>query len=71
MADALAHRPDYAQAKLEVEKAELNLRAARNQLLPQLDIVGEGGYKANKGKNPYSKEDLRKKNSVLLVNEES
>ena len=58
IADALAHRPDYAQAKLEIEKAKLNLRAARNQLLPQLDIVGEGGYKANKGNLGSSVDDI-------------
>jgi outer membrane protein len=49
IAEALANRPDYAQAKLEIEKAEINLRAARNQLLPNLDFVGEGGYSANRG----------------------
>lgn len=56
--EALANRPDYAQAKLEVEKAELNLRVARNQLLPNLDFVGEGGYSANQGNLGNSMDDI-------------
>jgi outer membrane protein TolC len=56
--EALANRPDYAQAKLEVEKAEINLRAARNQLLPNLDFVGEGGYSANRGNLGNSVDDI-------------
>ncbi|MEE8210157.1 MAG: TolC family protein [bacterium] len=58
IADALAHRPDYARAKLGVEKAEINLRAARNQLLPQLDFVGEGGYSANQGNLGNAADDI-------------
>jgi outer membrane protein TolC len=56
--EALANRPDYAQAKLEVEKAEINRRAARNQLLPNLDFVGEGGYSANRGNLGNSVDDI-------------
>ncbi|MDV2503894.1 MAG: TolC family protein [bacterium] len=58
IADALANRPEYAQAKLEVEKAEINLRAARNQLLPQLDFVGVGGYSANQGNLGNAADDI-------------
>lgn len=58
LVDALANRPDYARAKLEVEKAELNLRVARNQLLPNLDFVGEGGYSANQGNLGNSLDDI-------------
>lgn len=56
--EALANRPDYAQAKIEVEKAELNLRVARNQLLPNLDFVGEGGYSANQGNLGNAMDDV-------------
>ncbi|MDV2496340.1 MAG: TolC family protein [bacterium] len=58
IADALANRPEYAQAKLEVEKAEISLRAARNQLLPQLDFVGVGGYSANQGNLGNAVDDI-------------
>ncbi|MEE8219198.1 MAG: TolC family protein, partial [bacterium] len=50
--------PEYAQAKLEVEKAEISLRAARNQLLPQLDFVGVGGYSANQGNLGNAADDI-------------
>jgi outer membrane protein TolC len=56
--EALANRPDYARANLELEQAELNLRVARNQLLPQLDFVGEGGYSANRGNLGNSLDDI-------------
>ncbi|MDA2916349.1 TolC family protein [Nitrospinae bacterium AH_259_B05_G02_I21] len=58
IADALANRPEYARAKLEVEKAEINLRAARNKLLPQLDFVGVGGYSANQGNLGNAVDDI-------------
>ncbi len=58
LGDALANRPDYARAKLEVEKAKINLLVARNQLLPTLDFVGEGGYSANQGNLGNSLDDI-------------
>jgi outer membrane protein TolC len=36
-------RPDYNQARLEIEKSGLVVRLQRNQILPQLDFVGSVG----------------------------
>ncbi|OHE77597.1 MAG: hypothetical protein A3G75_08745, partial [Verrucomicrobia bacterium RIFCSPLOWO2_12_FULL_64_8] len=41
---ALKNRPDYQQALLAVQRGELNYRFQRNQLLPQVDLVGSYGY---------------------------
>jgi outer membrane protein TolC len=41
---AYALRPDYQQARLGLEKGRYNAAAARNQLLPQVDFVGNYGY---------------------------
>jgi outer membrane protein TolC len=40
---AFEHRPDYRQAKLEIESRTLNQRFTRNQLLPTLDLQGRVG----------------------------
>jgi outer membrane protein TolC len=40
---AFDHRPDYRQAKLEIESRSLNERFTRNQLLPTLDLQGQVG----------------------------
>jgi outer membrane protein TolC len=39
LADAFARRYDYQQAVLEAEAQDIRLRYARNQALPQLDLV--------------------------------
>jgi outer membrane protein TolC len=41
---ALKKRPDYQQARLAVQRGELNHRLQRNQLLPRVDLVGSYGY---------------------------
>jgi len=41
VAIARAHRPDYAQARLAIENAELNRRYYKNQKLPSLKLFGE------------------------------
>lgn len=41
---ALEKRPDYQQARLALERAEIGHRLARNQLLPRVDLVGSYGY---------------------------
>lgn len=41
----LALRPDLAQFRQEIEKAELNVRFRRNQLFPSLDLVASYGRK--------------------------
>ncbi|HSU56567.1 MAG TPA: TolC family protein [Candidatus Dormibacteraeota bacterium] len=40
----LAQRADLIQAKLDVERAGIQLKYTRNQLFPQLDIFGTAGY---------------------------
>jgi len=40
---AFEFRPDYQQAKLEIESRTLNERFTRNQLLPTLDLRGSVG----------------------------
>ncbi len=40
VAEALANRPDLAQAGLQLENNRLSLEGARNALRPQLDLVG-------------------------------
>jgi outer membrane protein TolC len=41
--EALEERPDYAAAKLNLQNTDLNLRVARNQLLPSLQFQGSLG----------------------------
>ena len=36
----LAHRPDLAQAALQIKNGEISVRASRNQALPQLNLYG-------------------------------
>ncbi len=40
----LTQRPDFKQAKLDVEEAGIQVKYARNQLLPQVDLFGSYGY---------------------------
>jgi outer membrane protein len=43
-AKAMELRPDLAQARLDVQRSQITVRLDRNQLLPQLDLVGQYGY---------------------------
>ncbi len=43
----LAQRPDLLQAKLNLEKQGYVVRYQKNQLFPQLDLVGTYGYNAS------------------------
>ena len=40
----LTQRPDYLQAKLDVERAGIQLKYDKNQLFPQLDAFGSYGF---------------------------
>jgi outer membrane protein TolC len=44
---ALRLRPDLQQARLDVQRDEINVRFTKNQLFPQLDLVGQYGYAGN------------------------
>lgn len=43
-APALERRPDYQQALIDVKRTDINRRYRKNQLLPQLNLVGSIGY---------------------------
>jgi outer membrane protein TolC len=43
---ALAQRPEYAIAKANCEKQDITVQYQRNQLWPQVDLVGTYGYNA-------------------------
>lgn len=40
VATALDHRPDIAQARLQLENSEISLKGSKNELLPQLNLFG-------------------------------
>jgi outer membrane protein TolC len=44
---ALRFRPDVVQARLDVQRNEITVRLNKNQLLPELDLVGQYGYAAS------------------------
>jgi outer membrane protein TolC len=53
--EAIANRPDLAQARLEIADAGLSLKGSRNELLPQLNLVGAATNNALAGSvNPLS-----------------
>jgi outer membrane protein len=37
---ALANRPDYQAARLQLTNSEISLKGTRNELLPEIDVVG-------------------------------
>ena len=45
--DALAFRPDVASARLDLERAEIEVRRAVNQTRPRLDVTGSYGLNSN------------------------
>jgi outer membrane protein TolC len=46
MGAALAQRPDYRQAAMEVERLGQSLRAAKSQYLPRVDLFASAGNSA-------------------------
>src|ERR1035441_7478207 len=40
ISDALAHRPDLDQARLQIANSQIGLQGTRNAIKPQLDLVG-------------------------------
>ena len=42
--NAIRLRPDLAQARLDLQRSEITVRLDRNQLFPQLDVLGQYGY---------------------------
>jgi outer membrane protein TolC len=40
----LSMRPDLLQARLDVQRDAINVRYSKNQLFPELDLIGQYGY---------------------------
>jgi outer membrane protein TolC len=49
-AKAFENRPELAIAQADIENATMNLKFAKNQLLPQVDAVGTYGYNGISGR---------------------
>src|SRR5205823_3456290 len=43
MADALAHRPELAQARIDLTNRQITKQSARNAMLPTVDLFGTYG----------------------------
>jgi outer membrane protein len=53
--DALSHRPDLAESRIDLTNREINRKAAANELLPSVDLVAFYGASALAGvQNPLS-----------------
>jgi outer membrane protein TolC len=61
-AKALAQRPEYLQAKLDVEKTGIQLKFDWNQLFPQLDVIGTFGYNGDGGVYSQAFYDIQRMN---------
>ena len=55
----LTQRPDYLQAKLDVERAGFQLKYNYNQLFPELNVFGSYGYNGNGDEFSGALGDLR------------
>jgi len=52
---ALTHRPDYTQQKINLENGQINIKGANNGLLPVIDLVGFYGASSIAGlQNPLA-----------------
>lgn len=56
---ALEKRPDFQQAKLALKRDDINTRLQRNQLLPQVDLVGSYGYNGYDTERQTSRQQIR------------
>ncbi len=56
---ALTDRPDYQQAKLEVQRGRVNRSQKANQLLPEVNFVGSYGYNGFGLSWSASRQDVR------------
>jgi len=56
----LAQRPDFLQAKLDIERLGYVLRYTRNQLYPQLDLVGSYGFSGTQREYSGALGDIRR-----------
>ena len=51
---ALTERPDLLQSKLDVERQGVTLKYNRNQMFPELDLIGSYGHNASGAREFYS-----------------
>jgi outer membrane protein TolC len=59
IADALAHRPEIAEANIDLTNREINNRAAKNALRPTVDLVGWYGSSSLAGlQNPFNDQGI-------------
>ena len=58
----LAQRPEMLQAKLDVERAGIQLKYSRNQLLPQLDAFATAGYRGSGKEYSDALNDIEERN---------
>ncbi len=63
----LTMRPEMIQAKLEMERAGIQLKYTRNQLFPQLDIFGTYGYNGSGNEFSGTLYDIRERNRPYYV----
>ena len=55
MADALSHRPELAEARIDLHNRDISRKAAANAMLPTLDLIGFYGATGLAGmQNPYN-----------------
>ncbi|MFB3915738.1 MAG: TolC family protein [Terriglobales bacterium] len=63
--EALAHRPELAQARIDLTNREINKKAAQNSLLPSVNLVGWYGTSALAGvQNPLAPPDVLPPGSI-------
>ncbi len=60
---ALERRPDYQQALIDVERTDITRRLRKNQLLPELNLVGSLGYNGLDAHSSTSWDSVRKRES--------
>lgn len=60
---ALERRPDYQQAMIDVERTDITRRLRKNQLLPELNLVGSLGYNGLDANSSTSWDSVRKRES--------
>jgi outer membrane protein TolC len=61
----LSQRPDFLQAKLDVEQQGIQVKINRNQLYPQLDVKVGGGYAGSRAEFSGVFGDIERHNQPL------
>ena len=56
--EIIVHRPDVMKAEAELEKAKIDVKVARKEFLPSVNIVGVAGYNSLLLKNLFNWENI-------------